>query len=133
MYPAIELRCYKCHIAAKSLWYLKNRESELARKKTWLLENPEKEWAKNNPGKANARCMQRYTAKLQRIPKWLTKSDWIEIDWAYQLAVDKTKTTGIKHEVDHIVPLQGKYVSGLHCPQNLQILTKSANSSKGNR
>jgi len=44
-----------------------------------------------------------------------------------------TAETGIKHEVDHIIPIKGKNVSGLHVPWNLQILTKSKNAKKRNR
>jgi 5-methylcytosine-specific restriction endonuclease McrA len=51
----------------------------------------------------------------------------------YKKAAELTKMTGVCHEVDHIIPLQGKNISGLHCPLNLQILTKSENSRKGNR
>jgi len=51
----------------------------------------------------------------------------------YILANQITKTTGILHEVDHIVPLHGKFVSGLHVPWNLRIITKTENARKNNR
>jgi hypothetical protein len=66
-------------------------------------------------------------------PCWLTEADWRKMDEMYFLAKRLTKETGIRHEVDHIIPLNGEFVSGLHVPGNLQILTKSENSAKRNR
>ena len=44
-----------------------------------------------------------------------------------------TLTTGIPHELDHIIPLMHPLVSGLHVPANLQILTREQNKAKGTR
>lgn len=109
--------------ANKNIWIKVNKKKVLAKQKAWT---------KNNPHKVNAIRVKYRLAKLYRTPKWLTKNNWIEINWAYQIAHEKTIRTNIRHEVDHIIPLQGENVSGLHVPWNLQILTKSENSSKRN-
>lgn len=44
-----------------------------------------------------------------------------------------TLTTGIQHEVDHIIPLVHPDVTGLHVPANLQTLTSEQNKAKGAR
>lgn len=44
-----------------------------------------------------------------------------------------TLSTGIPHEVDHIIPLRGRLVSGLHVHENLRIIPRTENRKKGNR
>ncbi len=60
-------------------------------------------------------------------PAW---SDLKAIKAIYQQARRQTLETGIKHEVDHILPIQGKKVCGLHVPSNLRVITKAENARK---
>jgi 5-methylcytosine-specific restriction endonuclease McrA len=62
-------------------------------------------------------------------PKW---ADQGEIDRIYARCRYVTRRTGIKHHVDHIIPMTHPLVCGLHVPENLQIITASENSKKGN-
>lgn len=92
-------------------------------------------WRKANPAKENARKRRYDALKKQRMPLWLTYIDKKEIANWYQLAQELQWLSDPTDQltVDHIIPLKGKNVSGLHVPWNLQILPRSVNSSKGNR
>ena len=74
----------------------------------------------------------RTASKILRTPKWLTSEDIWVIKEIYRLARLRTQMFGVAWEVDHIVPLQGKIVSGLHEPGNLQVIPATKNRSKGN-
>jgi len=99
--------------------------------------NPEvKRRYKQTPhGKANTRAndAKRHAAKMHRTPAWLTADDLWLIEQAYELAVLRTKLFGFSWHVDHILPLQGKQVSGLHVPTNLQVIPWVDNVRKANR
>lgn len=75
----------------------------------------------------------RKAAKLQRTPAWLTDDDYWMIEQAYELAALRTKMLGQVFHVDHVLPLQGKHVSGFHTPYNLQVIPAIENIRKGNR
>lgn len=91
-----------------------------------------KKWEKENRPKCRAAVRKRQAAKLQRTPPWLTKQQLQDIEAFYSHAVALGTKTGVMHHVDHIVPLRGKIVSGLHVPWNLQVITAVENSKKHN-
>lgn len=82
-----------------------------------------KEWRSTNRHTTRAIIAAYRAAKLRRTPPWVNREEL--------KSVYKACPEGM--HVDHIVPLQGRNVSGLHVPWNLQYLTPSENSSKGNR
>lgn len=63
-------------------------------------------------------------------PAWVDRKAIREV---YAEAARLTKQTGIKHEVDHIVPLRGREVSGLHVHWNLRAIPHFENRAKGNK
>jgi hypothetical protein len=140
-------------IASMRKWIENNRELHNTRVKRWQEANPEKikivatAWAKANPEKVKAktkRYIQRhpaeYTARAvanvakraKRVPTWLTINDKWMMREAYKLAKLRTDMFGFKWEVDHIIPLRGEFVSGLHVPTNLQVIPKTENREKRN-
>lgn len=85
-------------------------------------------WAKANPGKVTEKSNRRRAAKLQSMPKW---ADREEIKKVYDLCA-RFRSLGCDFHVDHIIPLQGRNVCGLHVHENLQIIEARANQSKSN-
>jgi hypothetical protein len=75
----------------------------------------------------------RQAAKMQRTPKWLTEDDVWMMREAYKLAKIRTDMFGFSWHVDHVLPLQGKTVSGLHVPTNLQVIPWIENVRKHNK
>lgn len=74
----------------------------------------------------------RKLAQKKRTPPWLTKEHKQEILSFYKTAKELQTITGVDYHVDHIVPLCGKTVCGLHVPWNLQVIEGSINLSKSN-
>jgi len=91
------------------------------------------EHRKNNLDKYAAKEARRRSRKLNATPEWLTSSQLKEMEDFYWLAKDLEAVSGQKYHVDHIVPLRGKRVCGLHVPWNLQVLPSDINLSKSNR
>ena len=66
-------------------------------------------------------------------PKWLTAEHKMEIRMKYRLAIELSRRLGKPHAVDHIVPLQGEEVCGLHVPWNMEVITQEENLKKSNK
>lgn len=69
------------------------------------------------------------SARLCRTAAWADKK---KIAAFYRLAAHLTHKTGIPHEVDHIIPLQGRDVCGLHVETNLRVIPRKENRRKWN-
>jgi hypothetical protein len=88
---------------------------------------------KLNSDKRNADAAKRRATKVNATPSWLTKEQHLENKEFYVLAQELQWLSNEKLHVDHIVPLRGYNVCGLHVPWNLQILPESMNLSKHNK
>jgi 5-methylcytosine-specific restriction endonuclease McrA len=62
-------------------------------------------------------------------PQWVNR---VSIASIYAECAHTSQRTGIPHEVDHIVPLRGRRVSGLHVPGNLRVIPAKDNRLKSN-
>jgi len=89
-------------------------------------------WSKVNRASVNYNSGMRRAARRNATPKWLTESMRAEIKAFYQEAARRTLEEGVRYSVDHIVPLRGKNVCGLHVPWNLQVITLEENNRKHN-
>lgn len=98
---------------------------------TACTKNQANNWQKNHPAKKYESSMARHTKKLQRTPSWLNDGHRLEIESIYKYC-SALRSCGLDYHVDHIVPLRGKTVSGLHAPWNLQVIHATENLQKGN-
>ena len=63
------------------------------------------------------------------MPLWANKD---AIKNVYALSKELTVTTGIRHEVDHVIPIKHPLVCGLHVENNLQVISENENRVKSN-
>lgn len=120
----------------KASYYEINKQHIKLKMKNWKLQNKIilKKWEENNKALLVAKAAKYRAAKLNATPLWLSIIFLKHIEEFYSLAKELQWLSDPSDplEIDHIVPLQGENVSGLHVPWNLQILPRSLNRKKSN-
>jgi hypothetical protein len=121
---------------SKNAWYQENREQVIqaaATRPAALLKEYRNTWKANNKTQVLADNKVRRRKHRDATPSWLTRKQKSEIRQLYQIAITMTQTTGEQYVVDHIVPLRGDSVCGLHVPWNLRVITREENLRKSNK
>ena len=146
--------CYDCIKLRVSKWQQENPDKVKQSHEAWVKRNPgvanerRKKWYAENLDRHNEQ-MRKYHAdrphlravlsskarasQLQRTPSWLTDDDWWMIEQAYEISKTRSLVTGLDWHVDHVIPLRGRNVSGLHVPANLRVIPAKINLKKGNK
>ena len=137
--------CKVCHKESMKAKYHKQAQNETyrtrekARINAFWTANPEirkncdQNYADTHRPQLRAHASKHRAAKVKRTPSWLTVDDFWIMEEAHALAVQRTKMLGFSWHVDHIVPLHGALVSGLHVPHNLQVIPAWENRRKANK
>jgi len=118
--------------------YCTNKADYIKRADDYRTANPEKvraykrKHARANLAQGAQKTRKRRAAKLQRVPSWFGEFDEFVLQEAYTLAARRSSPDVLWH-VDHLLPLQGLRVSGLHCGLNLQVIPALLNFRKQNR
>jgi len=129
-------KCVECAKAAAIAWNKSHPDLYSEYKAEWQrthLQNTREaalKWQRNHPERATARSNRRRASKIQRIPLW---ANLVKIQAFYDEAKRITKETGIAYHVDHVLPLRGSKVSGLHVENNLQVIPAVSNLRKSNK
>lgn len=120
----IRSTCKACSSLESKHRYENNLEYEKSRRVTYYNNNKEKFMEKYHKRKAT---------KLNATPNWYSELDKFALEQAYELCKIREEETGVPHHIDHIIPLQGLEVCGLHYHKNWQVIPAKENLVKGNK
>lgn len=131
--------CKVCACKNSKRWAKENPDKVLSQKRKYNKENRLRinkyndEIRKKYPDRHCARQKLRYFRKNRASPPWLSQEQKADISSIYTLAKKFEFVFGLKYHVDHIIPIKGEFVCGLHVPWNLQILEEKLNIKKSNK
>lgn len=139
--PSFHAECYAANreksLADSKKRYQINSAERIQKQKQWAEANPDKvrvykkAWKKSNPGTVREYTVRRRLSTQQQTPAW---ADVERIRAYYDVCTFFNEVNGYtKYHVDHIIPLRGKRVSGLHVHTNLRVIPARENERKNNR
>jgi hypothetical protein len=121
---------------AKKDYYERNKEAVIAAAQA-RPDEAKRKYRKthkiNNPDLYKELVSVRRRRFRDATPKWLSAEQKMEIRLKYRLAIEMSRATGVRYAVDHVIPLQGEDVCGLHVPWNMEVITQDENLKKYNK
>lgn len=133
----LRAQCISCRNVVSVKWTKENKES-VAKHRAKSESKPEVKsyrtnYRKTNSSHFNSKTAEYRASKIKATPSWLTEDHKKSIEDTYCLAKDCSLVSGNEYDVDHIIPLNGGNVCGLHVPWNLQVLPSDVNRKKSNK
>lgn len=127
--------------------YVRNKDKRKLKAKRYREENPDyyanyyiknkdhynklaKQHYEENKDNYFAKSLKRNKRKKESTPSWVTRGDFKEL---IDLRNQMRDATGLDWDIDHIIPLNAKYASGLNCKENLQVIPALLHKKKGNK
>ena len=131
--------CKTCKNKQTSSYYYKDKTKHRLSANKWMAENPEKvleikkSWKKRNPLQVKTDNAKRSALKRSASVNWDLELTEFVFEEAHHLRGLRDAITGFKWHVDHVLPLQGKQVCGLHVWNNFAVIPATINLKKSNK